>query len=273
MDWIDSGTSMTGHLVSRPPSRWIPTVTRSTATTLCVGRRPTGLELRHVRLAPAADPPVARGCPRPRRGRWRSLRETACDPNEAPASTAGSSTDLSLGVTIAPIPARKAEDPRRRRAPGSEIGVDPSDAAQPGGFLPSVRGLGRRRTGDAVLSPVRSELGRDPRSPRRADPGQFGPAGSAVPGGRSAQRRLRRRRRPLESAARRVGIVGSSASAMVALRSGRRLRDVDSRPWFVDTTIGSSGLRVFDLSSDPVTEVDGSPFSTGLPPYGLLPLP
>ena len=42
--------------------------------------------------------------------------------------------------------------------------------------------------------------------------------------------------------------------------------------WFADTTIGSSGLRVFDIGAATVVEV-GTPISTGLPPYGLLALP
>jgi hypothetical protein len=50
------------------------------------------------------------------------------------------------------------------------------------------------------------------------------------------------------------------------------LEIVGTEAWFSDTTLGSSGLRVFDLSADPAQEVEGSPFATGLPPYGLLPL-
>ena len=47
---------------------------------------------------------------------------------------------------------------------------------------------------------------------------------------------------------------------------------IGNEAWFPDTTIGASGLRIFDLSVDPVSEV-GSALSTGLPPYGFLPLP
>jgi len=50
------------------------------------------------------------------------------------------------------------------------------------------------------------------------------------------------------------------------------LEVVGDELWFADTTVGSSGLRVFDVGTDPVTEVAGSPWSVGLPPYGLLAL-
>lgn len=39
--------------------------------------------------------------------------------------------------------------------------------------------------------------------------------------------------------------------------------------WFADTTMGASGLRIFDLSSSPVVESNDSPLPVGLPPMGL----
>lgn len=42
--------------------------------------------------------------------------------------------------------------------------------------------------------------------------------------------------------------------------------------WLGDTTIGASGLRVFDLRRDPPTALAG-PLSTGLPPYSMIPIP
>lgn len=42
--------------------------------------------------------------------------------------------------------------------------------------------------------------------------------------------------------------------------------------WFADTTIGASGLRVFDLAADPVVELPESPLAVGLPPMSLAPL-
>ncbi len=42
--------------------------------------------------------------------------------------------------------------------------------------------------------------------------------------------------------------------------------------WFADTTLGTSGLRVFDLSDDPVAELPESPLAVGLPPMSLAPL-
>jgi len=42
--------------------------------------------------------------------------------------------------------------------------------------------------------------------------------------------------------------------------------------WFGDTTPGHSGLRVFDLTSDP-PELIAGPLSTGLPPYTMIAVP
>jgi hypothetical protein len=50
------------------------------------------------------------------------------------------------------------------------------------------------------------------------------------------------------------------------------LEIVGHEAWFADTTIGSSGLRVFDLAADPVTELPESPLAVGLPPMSLAPL-
>lgn len=43
--------------------------------------------------------------------------------------------------------------------------------------------------------------------------------------------------------------------------------------WIADTTIGASGLRIFELTEAGAVEVAGSPIGTGLPPYGMLGLP
>ncbi|MEE9384070.1 MAG: hypothetical protein V3V08_11725 [Nannocystaceae bacterium] len=51
------------------------------------------------------------------------------------------------------------------------------------------------------------------------------------------------------------------------------LEVIGMHAWFTDTTIGASGLRIFDLSTVPATELSNPPLPTGLPPYGLLPLP
>jgi hypothetical protein len=50
------------------------------------------------------------------------------------------------------------------------------------------------------------------------------------------------------------------------------LEIVGDELWFGDTTPGHSGLRVFDLSSDPPQLIAG-PLSTGLPPYTTLAVP
>lgn len=51
------------------------------------------------------------------------------------------------------------------------------------------------------------------------------------------------------------------------------LEVVANEVWISDTTVGASGLRVFTLGAEGATEIEGSPFGTGLPPYGILPLP
>ncbi|HVI02508.1 MAG TPA: hypothetical protein VM869_27565 [Enhygromyxa sp.] len=50
------------------------------------------------------------------------------------------------------------------------------------------------------------------------------------------------------------------------------LEIVGHEAWFADTTIGASGLRVFDLAADPIAELPESPLAVGLPPMSLAPL-
>jgi hypothetical protein len=50
------------------------------------------------------------------------------------------------------------------------------------------------------------------------------------------------------------------------------LEIVGDELWFADTTLGSSGLRVFDLSGASVVELEFSPLAVGLPPLALAPL-
>lgn len=50
------------------------------------------------------------------------------------------------------------------------------------------------------------------------------------------------------------------------------LEIVGDELWFADTTMGSSGLRVFDLSGTSVVEFEFSPIAVGLPPLGIAPL-
>ncbi len=53
------------------------------------------------------------------------------------------------------------------------------------------------------------------------------------------------------------------------------LEIVGDELWFADTTLGSSGLRVFDLASVEATEIvefEFSPVAVGLPPLGLAPI-
>jgi hypothetical protein len=47
------------------------------------------------------------------------------------------------------------------------------------------------------------------------------------------------------------------------------LEIVGHEAWFSDTTMGASGLRIFDLSSSPVVELPESPLPVGLAPIGL----
>jgi hypothetical protein len=50
------------------------------------------------------------------------------------------------------------------------------------------------------------------------------------------------------------------------------LEIVGHEAWFADTTVGASGLRGFDLATDPVAELPESPLAVGLPPMSLAPL-
>ncbi|KIG16986.1 hypothetical protein DB30_03583 [Enhygromyxa salina] len=50
------------------------------------------------------------------------------------------------------------------------------------------------------------------------------------------------------------------------------LEIVGDQAWFADTTIGASGLRVFDLSQSPVAELPESPLAVGLAPMNMAPL-
>ncbi len=52
----------------------------------------------------------------------------------------------------------------------------------------------------------------------------------------------------------------------------RTLEVLGATLWYGDTTIGASGLRAFDLDSDPPLELEG-PLSTGLPPYSITAMP
>jgi hypothetical protein len=47
------------------------------------------------------------------------------------------------------------------------------------------------------------------------------------------------------------------------------LEIVGQEAWFADTTMGASGLRIFDLSTSPVVELPESPLPVGLAPIGL----
>jgi len=50
------------------------------------------------------------------------------------------------------------------------------------------------------------------------------------------------------------------------------LEIIGHEAWFADTTIGASGLRVFDLAAHAVSEAPDSPLAVGLPPMSLAPL-
>ena len=49
------------------------------------------------------------------------------------------------------------------------------------------------------------------------------------------------------------------------------LEIVGDELWFADTTLGSSGLRVFEIAES-ASELAFSPLPVGLPPLGLAPL-
>ena len=48
---------------------------------------------------------------------------------------------------------------------------------------------------------------------------------------------------------------------------------IGNEAWFLDTRVGASGVRIFDLGSEPVAEITTTPLSTGLAPYALVALP
>jgi hypothetical protein len=74
----------------------------------------------------------------------------------------------------------------------------------------------------------------------------------------------------------RVDLAGAQPSLVIevgGLQSvSGALEIVGQEAWFADTTMGASGLRIFDLSSSPVVELPESPLSVGLAPIGLAPL-
>lgn len=74
----------------------------------------------------------------------------------------------------------------------------------------------------------------------------------------------------------RVDLDGPEPQLVVALEGlqsvSGALEIVGHEAWFADTTVGASGLRVFDLAADPVVELAESPLAVGLPPMSLAPL-
>jgi hypothetical protein len=74
----------------------------------------------------------------------------------------------------------------------------------------------------------------------------------------------------------RVDLAGAQPSLVIEVQGlqsvSGALEIVGHEAWFADTTIGASGLRIFDLSSTPVLESPESPLPVGLPPIGLAPL-
>ena len=74
----------------------------------------------------------------------------------------------------------------------------------------------------------------------------------------------------------RIDLAGAEPSLVIevdGLQSvSGALEIVGHEAWFADTTMGASGLRIFDLSSSPVMELPESPLSVGLAPMGLAPL-
>lgn len=74
----------------------------------------------------------------------------------------------------------------------------------------------------------------------------------------------------------RVDLAGAEPSLVIEVQGlqsvSGALEIVGHEAWFADTTMGASGLRIFDLSSDPVMELPESPLPVGLAPIGLAPL-
>ncbi|MBC7795111.1 MAG: hypothetical protein H7Z43_15510 [Clostridia bacterium] len=52
----------------------------------------------------------------------------------------------------------------------------------------------------------------------------------------------------------------------------KTLEVIGTELWFGDSTFGSEGLRVYDLTQDPPVEI-GPALATGLPPYSIIALP
>jgi hypothetical protein len=71
----------------------------------------------------------------------------------------------------------------------------------------------------------------------------------------------------------RVDLAGAQPSLVVEVTGlqsvSGALEIVGNEAWFADTTMGASGLRIFDLSESPVVELPESPLPVGLAPIGL----
>jgi hypothetical protein len=71
----------------------------------------------------------------------------------------------------------------------------------------------------------------------------------------------------------RVDLEGPEPSLVIEVQGlqsvSGALEIVGHEAWFADTTMGASGLRIFDLSSSPVVELPESPLPVGLSPMGL----
>jgi hypothetical protein len=74
----------------------------------------------------------------------------------------------------------------------------------------------------------------------------------------------------------RVELAGAQPSLVIEVAGlqsvSGALEIVGHEAWFADSTMGASGLRIFDLSSSPVVELPESPLPVGLAPIGLAEL-
>lgn len=71
----------------------------------------------------------------------------------------------------------------------------------------------------------------------------------------------------------RSGAEPKLAIALEGLQSATgALEIVGQQAWFADTSIGASGLRIFDLAAEPIAELPESPLAVGLSPMNLAPL-
>jgi hypothetical protein len=74
----------------------------------------------------------------------------------------------------------------------------------------------------------------------------------------------------------RVDLAGPEPSLVVEVAGLQSvtgaLEIIGNEAWFADTTMGASGLRIFDLSSSPIASPDESPLPVGLAPMGLAPI-